>query len=36
MEVIDYALLGLLALVWFRPLKISLKRIISRLSKVGA
>jgi hypothetical protein len=36
MEVIDYALLGLLALVWVKPLKISLKRIVSRLSKVGA
>jgi hypothetical protein len=36
MKTVDYALLGLLALVWFRPLKVSLKRIVLRLSKVGA
>ena len=36
MEVVDYALLGLLALIWVRPIKISLLRIVSRLRKVGA
>jgi len=36
MEVVDYALLGFLALIWIRPIKNSLTRIVSRLRKVGA
>jgi hypothetical protein len=36
MKVLDFVLLGLLALLWIRPLKISLTRIVSRLRKVGA
>lgn len=36
MKTVDFVLLGFLALIWFRPLKISLKRIVLRFSKVGA